>query len=69
VDKLIRGISYCLAGKYSLLQKNLKMAGSTYFMSLLEDNKHNPKYLFNTVAKLTKEYNISRCRHYPAAQQ
>ncbi len=32
----------------------MKTARSAYFMSLLEENKHNPKYLFNTVAKLTK---------------
>ncbi len=25
-----------------------------YFSSILEENKHNPKYLFNTEAKLTK---------------
>ncbi len=35
-------------------RKTLKTARSAYFTSLLEENKHNPKYLFNTVAKLTK---------------
>ncbi len=35
-------------------RKALKTAGSDYFSSLLEENKHNPRYLFNTVAKLTK---------------
>ncbi len=35
-------------------RKALKTARSAYFTSLLEENKHNPKYLFNTVAKLTK---------------
>ncbi len=35
-------------------RKALKTARSNYFSSLLEENKHNPRYLFNTVAKLTK---------------
>uniref|UniRef100_A0A8C1SEN9 Reverse transcriptase domain-containing protein n=1 Tax=Cyprinus carpio TaxID=7962 RepID=A0A8C1SEN9_CYPCA len=35
-------------------RKALKTAKSDYFSSLLEENKHNPRYLFNTVAKLTK---------------
>ncbi len=32
-------------------RKALKIARSDYFSSLLEENKHNPRYLFNTVAK------------------
>ncbi len=35
-------------------RKTLKTDRSDYFPSLLEENKHNPRYLFNTVAKLTK---------------
>ncbi len=35
-------------------RKTLKTARSDYFSSLLEENKHNPRYLFNTVTKLTK---------------
>ncbi len=35
-------------------RKVLKTARSAYFTYLLEENKHNPRYLFNTVAKLTK---------------
>ncbi len=35
-------------------RKALQTARSDYFSSLLEENKHNPRYLFNTVAKLTK---------------
>ncbi len=35
-------------------RKTLKTDRSDYFSSLLEENKHNPRYLFNTVAKLTK---------------
>ncbi len=35
-------------------RKALKTARSDYFSSLLEENKYNPRYLFNTVAKLTK---------------
>lgn len=38
----------------SRYRKALKTARSEYFSSLLEVNKHNPRYLFNTVAKLTK---------------
>ncbi len=35
-------------------RKALKTARSDYFLSLLEENKHNPRYVFNTVAKLTQ---------------
>ncbi len=35
-------------------RKALKTARSDYFSSLLEENKHKSRYLFNTVAKLTK---------------
>ncbi len=35
-------------------RKSLQTARSDYFSSLLEENKHIPRYLFNTVAKLTK---------------
>ncbi len=37
-------------------RKTLKTARSDYFSSLFEENKHNPRYLFNTVAKLTKKF-------------
>ncbi len=36
-------------------RKALKTARSDYFSSLLEENKHNPRYLFNTVAKKKKK--------------
>ncbi len=47
---------FCKAWRESTLsyRKALKTAISDYFSSLLEENKHNPRYLFNTVAKLTK---------------
>ncbi len=35
-------------------RKALKTARSDYFSSLLEENKYNSRYLFNTVTKLTK---------------
>ncbi len=35
-------------------RKALQSDRSDYFLSLLEENKHIPRYLFNTVAKLTK---------------
>ncbi len=36
-------------------RKALKTARPDYFSSILEENKHNPRYLFNTVAKLMKK--------------
>ncbi len=47
---------FCIAWRESTLsyRKVLKTAWSDYFLPLLEENKHNPRYLFNTVAKLTK---------------
>ncbi len=43
-----------IAWRESILsyRKALKTARSDYFSSLLEENKYNPQYLFNTVAKL-----------------
>ncbi len=35
-------------------RKALKTARSDYFSSRLEENKHNPRYLLNTVSKSTK---------------
>ncbi len=35
-------------------RKALKTARSDYFLSPLEENKYNPRYLFNTVAKKKK---------------
>ncbi len=47
---------YCIAWQESTLsyRKALKTARSDYFSSLLEESKHNPQYLFNTVTKLMK---------------
>ncbi len=44
---------FCIAWRKSTLsyRKTLKTARSNYFSSLLEENKHNPRYLFNTAAK------------------
>ncbi len=35
----------------STYRKAVKTARYTYFLSLFKENKHNPRYLFNTVAK------------------
>ena len=37
----------------------LEAARSAYFSTLLKENKHNPRYLFETVAKLTKNKSSS----------
>ncbi len=44
---------FCMARRERTLsyRKALKTARSDYFSSLLEENKHNPRYLFNTVEK------------------
>ncbi len=49
-------------------RKALKTARSDYFSSLLEETKHNPRYLFNTVAKLTK-IKYQQVLNFPTAQQ
>ncbi len=54
MENKTRGISYSLAGKYPILQKSFKKLLDLITLSRLEENKHNPRYLFNTVAKLTK---------------
>ncbi len=36
-------------------RKALQTARSDLFLSRLEENKHNHRYLFNTVAQLTKK--------------
>ncbi len=38
----------------STYRKALKNARSAYFLSILEENKHNAMYLFITVSKLTQ---------------
>ncbi len=48
-----RDILYYLAGSTLFYRKSLKTARSEY-LSLLEENKNNPRYLFNAVAKLTQ---------------
>ncbi len=52
---------FCMAWRESTLsyRKALKTARSNYFSSLLDENKYNPRYLFNTVAKLKKKKNIN----------
>ncbi len=47
---------FCIAWQEFTLsyRKALKTARSYHFWSLLEENKHNSWYLFNAVAKLTK---------------
>jgi len=48
----------------------LKSARSAYFSTLLEENKHNPWYLFETVAKLMKKLKLQpqtkqhSCNHF-----
>ncbi len=47
---------FCIAWRESTFsyRKALKTARSENFSSLLVENKHNPRFLFNTVAKLMK---------------
>ncbi len=40
-------------------RKALTAARSDYFSSLLEENKHNPRYVFNTVAKWTRNKTLT----------
>ncbi len=56
-----------IAWRESILsyRKALKTARSDYFSSLLEENKHNPRYLFNTVAKLTKKIKHQQVLTFP----
>jgi len=43
----------------------LKAARSAYFWTLLEENKQNLRYLFETVAKLTK--NNAQAQTFPSS--
>jgi hypothetical protein len=51
-----------LAWKDSTVQyrRALTSARSSYFSNLLEENKNNPKFIFDTVAKLIKKQHSSR---------
>lgn len=44
---------YPLAWKDSLVKQPTKKARNVNFSYLIEENKHNPKFLFNNVTRLT----------------
>jgi hypothetical protein len=41
-------------------RRALTAAPSSYFFNLIEENKNNPKCIFDTVAKLTKKQHSTR---------
>uniref|UniRef100_A0A671US71 Reverse transcriptase domain-containing protein n=1 Tax=Sparus aurata TaxID=8175 RepID=A0A671US71_SPAAU len=47
-------------------KRALNTARTAYFSSLINNNKHNPRFLFNTVAKLTQKPQSVSCAPFDA---
>jgi hypothetical protein len=50
----------CLERQYSVVGRALTAARTSNFSNLIEENKNNPKSIFDTVAKLTIKQHSTR---------